>query len=65
MASSTVVPPSIQSCAEMRTHVGLSCGQAARTASNTSIGKRSRLASEPPYWSVRWFDSGEMNVDSR
>ena len=33
-----VMPPSTQSCAEIRTDMGLSSGQAARTAWNTSSG---------------------------
>src|SRR5258706_63833 len=48
-ASSGVMPPSTQSWAEMRTDMGLSCGQAARTASNTSSGKRRRVFQLPPY----------------
>ena len=47
-ASSAVLPPSIQSVAEMRTVTGLDAGHAARTASNTSSGKRSRFSREPP-----------------
>jgi hypothetical protein len=37
-ASAGVMPPSTQSCAEMRTDIGRSAGQAARTAANTSSG---------------------------
>ena len=37
-ASSGVMPPSTQSCAEMRTDIGSCCGQTARTAANTSSG---------------------------
>ena len=37
-ASSGVMPPSTQSCAEMRTLIGLSAGQTARMAANTSSG---------------------------
>ena len=37
-ASSTSVPPSHQSVAEIRTLIGRSAGHAARTASNTSSG---------------------------
>ena len=37
-ASSGVMPPSAQSCAEMRTLMGLSAGHAARIAANTSSG---------------------------
>ena len=48
-ASSPVKPPSsTQSVAEMRADIGLSAGQAARTASQTSNGNRIRLASDPP-----------------
>ena len=36
--SSGVLPPGAQSCAEMRTLMGLSAGQAARMALNTSSG---------------------------
>ena len=59
------VPPSYQSVAEIRTLIGRSAGQTARTASNTSSGKRSRFSSEPPYSSVRWLVSGERNDESR
>ena len=65
MASSIVVPPSIQSTEEMRVEIGLCAGQAARTALNTSSGKRMRFSSEPPYSSVRRLVSGEMNDDIR
>ena len=37
-ASSGVMPPSTQSCAEMRTDMGLSAGHTARTALKTSSG---------------------------
>ncbi len=47
-ASSAVMPPSTQSCAEIRTDIGRSAGQTARTAAKTSSGKRSRFASVPP-----------------
>ena len=40
-------------------------GNAARTASNTSSGKRMRFSSEPPYWSVRWLAIGDRNWCSR
>ena len=63
--SSPVMPSSTQSVAEMRTDMGLCCGQTARIAANTSSGKRSRFSSEPPYSSVRRFISGVMNADSR
>ena len=48
IASSSVQPPSTQSVAETRTPSGRSAGQAARTASNTSSGKRMRLSNLPP-----------------
>ncbi len=38
IASSGVMPPSTQSCAEIRTDIGRSGGQAARTAAKTSSG---------------------------
>ena len=38
IASSGVVPPGTQSCAESRTDIGRSCGQTARIAPNTSSG---------------------------
>ena len=37
-ASSGVLPPSAQSCAEMRTDIGRSAGQTARSAEKTSSG---------------------------
>jgi hypothetical protein len=37
-AASGVIPPSTQSCAEMRTDIGSCCGQASRMALNTSSG---------------------------
>ena len=64
-ASSGTMPPGDQSTAEMRTLIGFAAGHAARTASNTSSGKRSRRSSGPPYSSVRWFVSGEMKLASR
>ena len=64
-ASSTSVPPSNQSVAEMRTVIGRSSGHTARTASNTSSGNRSRFSSGPPYRSVRRLVSGERKDDSR
>ena len=45
--------------------IGLSCGQAARTALNTSSGNRMRFSIEPPYSSVRWLEAGEMNDEIR
>jgi hypothetical protein len=64
-ASSGVLPPLAQSCAEMRTDIGRSAGHAARIARNTSSGKRQRFASVPPYSSVRRLVSGQMNADNR
>ena len=47
--SSGVMPSSpTQSLAEMRTEIGLSSGHTARTAWNTSSGKRMRFSSVPP-----------------
>ena len=37
-ASAGTIPPSTQSCAEMRTEIGRSSGHAARTAAKTSSG---------------------------
>ena len=65
IASSPVSPPSIQSVAEMRTDIGFSSGQTARIARNTSSGKRRRLASVPPYSSLRRLVSGETKLASR
>ena len=45
---STSQPPGTQSVAEMRIHTGLSAGNAPRTASNTSMGKRIRFSRLPP-----------------
>ena len=64
-ASAALKPPGIQSVAEMRTAIGRSAGHAARTASNSSSGKRSRFASDPPYASVRRLVTGEMKLASR
>ena len=64
-ASSGVLPPGAQSWAEMRTLIGRCCGHTSRSAVNTSSGQRSRLASEPPYSSLRLLVSGEMKDDSR
>ncbi|MDI2022949.1 hypothetical protein PJL18_03494 [Paenarthrobacter nicotinovorans] len=60
-----MLPPSIQSVAEMRTVKGLPAGQAARTASNTSNGNRSRFSKLPPYSSVRLLETGERKEESR
>ena len=42
--SSTAHPPSAQSVAEMRTNKGYPAGQAARTASTTSVSSRTRFS---------------------
>src|SRR6266566_6232192 len=62
-ASAPVMPPGTQSVAEMRTVMGLAAGQASRMAWNTSSGYRSLAVSDPPYSSVRWLVTGEMNED--
>ena len=65
-ASAGVMPSSpTQSLAEMRTEIGFSSGQAARTARNTSSGQRMRFSRLPPYSSVRVLVSGVMNDESR
>ena len=48
-------------CSDTRIVTGRSAGKAARTASNTSSGKRIRFSKLPPYSSVRRFDSGDRN----
>ena len=58
-------PPSTQSEAETRIQTGLLAGNAARTASNTSRGKRIRFSRLPPYLSSRLFESGDRNSCSR
>ncbi len=58
-------PPGTQSVAEMRAHTGLPAGKAARTASNTSSGKRILFSRLPPYWSVRLLAIGDRNWCSR
>src|SRR5438105_12322053 len=45
-----------------RSEIGLCWGHAARTASNTSRGNRIRLASDPPYASVRRFVRSEEHT---
>ena len=54
-----------QSAADTRVHTGLSAGKAARTASNTSSGKRMRFSRLPPYSSSRRLVSGDRNSCSR
>jgi hypothetical protein len=63
-ASSGVMPPSTQSCAEMRTDIGLSAGQAARMPRTPPAGS---AAGSPAAAVVvaRWLVSGEMKLDSR
>ena len=51
--------------ADMRAEIGLSAGQTARTAANTSSGKRMRPARSLPYWSSRALASGDMKDDRR
>jgi len=48
-----------------RTDIGFSPGQTARTALNTSSGKRIRLSRLPAYSSVRRLATGVMKVDSK
>jgi len=50
-----------RSTAEMRTDKGLSSGQQRLVSAATSMAKRMRFSSEPPYSSVRWFATGERN----
>ena len=54
-------PPGTQSVAEMRAHTGLSAGNAARTTSKISSGKRIRFSRLPPYASLRLLAIGERN----
>jgi len=63
--SSVDQPPSTHSVAEMRTISGLAAGQTVRTASQTSSSRRVRPAKSPPYSSVRWLVSGDMNSFNR
>ena len=65
MASTSVLPPSTQSCAEIRTDIGSCTGHTWRIASNTSSGHRRRFSTVPPYSSVRWFVSGDRNEENR
>ena len=51
---SPVHPPSIQSVADTRYPIGLSSGQTARTASNTSSPKRIRFSRPPRYRCACW-----------
>ena len=65
IASSGVSPPSRQSEPVMRAPNGTPFGTMARTALATDNGKRSRFSNEPPYWSVRLFEIGDMKPCSR
>ena len=58
-------PPSTQSVAERRIQTVCARVTAARTASNTSRGKRMRFSSEPPYSSSRRLEIGDRNSCSR
>ena len=40
-------------------------GTAARTACAISSANRMRFSSEPPYWSVRWLETGDRNECSQ
>jgi hypothetical protein len=65
-ASSGVMPPSTQSCAEIRTEIGkVLRPDLAHRVEDLDRDSAGRLTSEPPYSSVRWLVSGEMNDDSR
>ena len=63
--SGSVKPPGAQSVAEIRTDIGFSAGQTARTALKIASGKRARFSIEPPYSSERRLVSCEMNEDNR
>ena len=58
-------PRSSQSVPLQRTPSGRCAGHAARTAANTSSGKRMRFSRLPPYASVRWLAMGDRNELSR
>lgn len=62
--SSTSQPPSAQSVAENRTATS-AAGAASFTAVTTRRSSRVRFSNDPPYSSVRRFDSGERNWWSR
>lgn len=64
-ASASVVPPSAQSAAEIRTSSALPAGHTSRTARSTSSGNRSLPSRSPPYWSVRRLVSGDRKPESR
>ncbi len=54
-------PQPASSSTDRRMNNGLCAGQLARTASVTSMAKRMRLSSEPPYSSLRRLARGERN----
>ena len=64
-ASCGVIPPSVQSWAEIRTLIGLPTGQTSRTAVKISSGYFIRFSREPPYSSLRRFVMGEINDESK
>ena len=54
-------PQPASSCTERRRNSGFEAGQCARTLSTTSIAKRMRFNSLPPYSSLRTLENGERN----
>ena len=64
-ASSAVSPPSRQSLPVMRAPSGTPFGTTARTARAIDSGKRRRFSNEPPYWSVRLLEIGDMKPCAR
>jgi hypothetical protein len=54
-------PQPASSSTEKRMNSGFSAGQWARTLSTTSIAKRIRFNSLPPYSSLRRLENGERN----
>ena len=64
-ATSTSKPPSAPSDPLIRYMTGKSVPQRSRIAPTISSGNRARFSSEPPYSSVRRFESGEMNSQGR
>ena len=63
MASATLWsgPQPESSSTESRRNSGLCAGQCARTLSTTSMAKRMRFSSVPPYSSLRTLEKGERN----
>src|SRR4029450_4776730 len=59
-ASSGGSPPSLQSLPVVRAPSGIVLGTTARTARAIDNGKRMRFSNEPPYWSVRLLEIGDM-----